>query len=185
MYGFKSCTIKKAERQRTYTFKLWCWRRLLRVPWTSRRSNQSILKEINPEHSLEELMLRLKLQYFGKLMRRASSLENNLLLEKNLLLKKTEGKRRQGQQRMRWLDSITDLMEKNLSKLQEIVEDRGAWSATVPGVTKSQTGLCTSTTAKAFTNSLLKDLLVSTYCLVPKPLLCVEVCYNSTWLASM
>ena len=179
MYGFKSCTIKKAERQRTYTFKLWCWRRLLRVPWTSRRSNQSILKEINPEHSLEELMLRLKLQYFGKLMRRASSLENNLLL------KKTEGKRRQGQQRMRWLDSITDLMEKNLSKLQEIVEDRGAWSATVPGVTKSQTGLCTSTTAKAFTNSLLKDLLVSTYCLVPKPLLCVEVCYNSTWLASM
>ena len=113
----------------------------MRVPWTSRRSNQSILKEINPEHSLEELMLRLKLQYFGKLMRRASSLENNLLLEKNLLLKKTEGKRRQGQQRMRWLDSITDLMEKNLSKLQEIVEDRGAWSATVHGVTKSLTRL--------------------------------------------
>ena len=108
------------------------------IPWTARRSNQSILKEINPEHSLEELMLRLKLQYFGKLMRRASSLENNLLLEKNLLLKKTEGKRRQGQQRMRWLDSITDLMEKNLSKLQEIVEDRGAWSAAVHEFSESE-----------------------------------------------
>ena len=111
----------------------------MRVPWTSRRSNQSILKEINPEHSLEELMLRLKLQYFGKLMRRASSLENNLLLEKNLLLKKTEGKRRQGQQRMRWLDSITDSVDIRLSKLWEIVKNREALHAAVHGFAKSWT----------------------------------------------
>ena len=111
MYGYKSWTIKKAKCQRIDGFKLWCWRRLLRIPWIARRYNQSILKEINPEYSLERLMLKLKLQYFGHLMQRANS------LEKTLMLGKIEGKRRRGQQRMRWLDSITDLMDMNLSKL--------------------------------------------------------------------
>ena len=114
-------------------FELWCWRRLLRVPWTARRSNQSILKEISPEYSLEGLKLKLKLQYFGHLMRRADS------LEKTLMLGKIEGKRRRGQQRMRWLDNITNLMEVNLSKLKEIVKGRKAWHAAVHGVTKSGT----------------------------------------------
>ena len=127
-YGCESWTIKKAKCRRIDAFELWCWRRLLRVPWTARRSNQSILKEINPEYSLEGLMLKLKLQYSGHLMWRANS------LEKTLMLGKTEGKRRRGRQRMRWLDSITDLTDMNLSKLHEIVEDRGAWRVIVQGV---------------------------------------------------
>ena len=134
MYQHESWTIKKAEHQRIDAFQLWCCRRLLRVPWTVRRSNQSILKEISPDYSLEGLMLKLKLQYFGHLMRRANS------LEKTLILGKIEGRRR-GQQRMRWLDSIIDSKDMNLSQLQEIVKDRGAWHAAVHGVSKSWTRL--------------------------------------------
>ena len=134
MYGCESWTIKKAEHQRIDAFELWGWRRLLRVPWTA-RSNQSILKEINPGYSLVGLMLKLKFQYFGHLMRRADS------LGKTLMLGKIEDRRGRGQQKRRWLDGITDSVDTNLSKLREIVEDRGAWHAVVHGVTKSHTGL--------------------------------------------
>ena len=130
MYGCESWTIKKAEFLRIDALELWCWRRLLRVPWTARRSNQSILKEINPEYSLEELMLKLKFQYFGHLSWKADS------LEKTLMLGKIEGRRRRERHMMKWFDSITDSMDINLSKLREIVENGGAWYAAVHGVTK-------------------------------------------------
>ena len=155
VYKCENWTTKKAEHQRIEAFELWCWRRLLRVTWTSRWSSQSLLKEINPEYSIEGLMLKLKPQYFGHLMRRVNS------LEKTLMLGKTEGRRNRGWQRMRWLDNITDSMDMNLRKLQETVEDRGGLCATVHGVSKSQTWHSDWTTT-TIADSLCRTAEIST-----------------------
>ena len=151
MYEYESLILKEAEHGRIEAFKLWCWRRLLRVPWTAKRSNQSSLKEINPEYSLERLMLKLKPQYFGNLMWRANS------SEKTLMLRKMEGKRRRGQQRMRWLDIINNSMNMNLSKLWEILENRRVWYAAVHGVTKSWIKLSDWTTPTTVLKTIRRE----------------------------
>ena len=165
MYECESCTIKKTEGQRIDAFELWCWRRLLRVPWTARKSNQSILKEISPEYLLEGLMLKLKLQYFGHLMRRTDS------LEKTLMLGKIEGGRRRGRQRMRWFCSITDLMDMGLSKVQELLMDRDAWRAAVHVVAKSQTQLngmyvCVIPKLLIYPSLSLSSLIITSFFLI-------------------